>query len=899
MTMTTMSNPFPKGTVVSESIAGLPIYMGESYEQARTQVDIYKENFSARELEHGHAAGIKGRFGSGKTHLTFQLIERFTSDTIRPCKAIYAKLDHVDIVDLYKNHFARKLTDEDLTRLVAMHVESLLRADAAQPESPRQSRGEESLRAVARAEVTRTAKDNPEYVLDLLRNDLLPVSGLGLALDKEIEDTASDKQLGRDFVRAYSRLKDPAYSRMAMRWIRGDVLSKAERDDLGLDIAGIEQPSHAKEAMQFLLDAYRKAGVPILFAIDECERFSVRGTPDDRAAAPGLLKDLAEIFKRTGHFLLVVGADPMWNAMSPDFFDRVKREYIVEARLSPQEATDLIDAYCSVTGKRVSELFEPDAVRILGETSEYNVRRLLHIAHEAFAAASASSSSLVQPEHVIRAADRALNAPDRLSKLHDSIPSVARRLQLGVVKDFQKEQVKFDYALGATDQPSVLVQITQAVHRRDEVNRSREAADAFRAIRAELPNSRTCAVVVGYSTPEVRAGLNDVVDALIVYDEDQFERQFEDVVRAAQKRTGDAHAQPNDAAYAQFQARFDALARERQAELERLTNTVAALQAQITRRSQEEREVRVSDKFRTTVELLREMVKNEQAMALDPYEGEGRYADALRLLDEQREALHRLEVLNAPLTAAQQLVPTIHEYRLMLEVAETDWEKIRTHNLSRTPLQVRDAYRQRLEVLQSLALKHENRHSGPAFTMVPQARRLIVLATGLVAAIYVGYQTYQIRLQQATTVEEYVAAQRSVRDLAGQVVAKGAGGEPRMTAESLATSKFGVDKSAADLRASGVVGQDLDNSYRQTSVTTTALVSGLRNGSAVESNGNDVVAAANAAIEAARSLPTLGQTVWSAIDVGGVQIGLVLIALSLFVLSWPRLIDSLTRMVIR
>jgi hypothetical protein len=285
-------------------------------------------------------------------------------------------------------------------------------------------------------------------------------------------------------------------------------------------------------------------------------------------------------------------------------------------------------------------------------------------------------------------------------------------------------------------------------------------------------------------------------------------------------------------------------------------------------------------------------------MALDPYEGVfGRYADALRLLDEQREALHRIEVLNAPLPAAQQLVSTIHQYRVMLEEAETDWEKIRTHNSSRTPLQVRDEYRQRLEVLQTLALKHENRLNGPTRPFITQAfRRSGVLLTGLLATFYVGYQSYQIRVQQATVAEKYVTAQRSVRDMAGEVVAKGGNVDGKLYADKLATLKFDVDKSVADLRAAGVVYGELEKSYSQTSQTTAALVSGLRNGVSVEQHAGEVVAASNVAIQGARGLPTLGQMIGSAIDVGGVQIGLVLIALSLFALSWPRLVDSLVRM---
>jgi len=451
-------NPFPAGTVVSDSIAPFANYFGHSFADGKARIDIFKESFSEGQPQRS-TMGIRGQFGSGKTHLAFQLADYFTHNT--QSRMIYTKIDHVDFLDLYKNAFARKFDEESLKSVVAMHIAKLLRQKS--PASGVAEVRGMSLTDIAQKEVDNAVKTNPQYVLDLVTEDLLPVSGLGLELDYQIEDSPS---VARDFFKAYSRIKDSNLSKLGVRWIRGEQLTNSEREDLGLDLAAINQPSHAKEAMRFLLEAHRKANIEVLFCVDEFERIAVRGTPQDRAATPGLIKDLAEMFSKTGHIFLLSGIDDAWSAMPADVFDRINRQDIIEMRLTNEECEGLIDQYCTNEKFAVSELFERDSTAFLFEVGGRNPRQVLHIAHHAFQ--STGGKRRIGRADIVEGANKALSDPNRIKSVQENVERVAQNLGLGVQKDRQVGDARYSYVLGPANKPSILVNIMQSIFKEDE-----------------------------------------------------------------------------------------------------------------------------------------------------------------------------------------------------------------------------------------------------------------------------------------------------------------------------------------------------------------------------------------------------------------------------------------------
>ena len=294
-------NPFPSDAVATSSLRGLPDYVTRYALDAEKKIDNFLEDFDGPGQPASLILGIRGRYGSGKTHLALHLSEYLVKTSSEESKmlaiaedssrrrrtttsqVVYTKADRPDLYDIYRNHIVGKLKEKDLKELVAHHYSKLLdqRAETTAPGRTRDS----SLQVATRVVKERSA-DNPQYILDLLRKDLLPVGDLPLEFEAELRDT--EPSASEDFFKAYSKINDIELGLCAVRWIHGDNLSEEEARQLGVTLPRIE-PKYAKQALKFLLNAYRRAGIAFLFCVDEFERFRLpaeSGTEHQQAANP-------------------------------------------------------------------------------------------------------------------------------------------------------------------------------------------------------------------------------------------------------------------------------------------------------------------------------------------------------------------------------------------------------------------------------------------------------------------------------------------------------------------------------------------------------------------------------------------------------------------------------------
>ena len=820
------TNPFPAGTVVSESIAGLPNYRGQTYSAAKRLIDIFKENFPSSTTRVGATMGIRGPFGSGKTHLVFQLAEYFRTSMGIQGKAIYAKTDRADFLDLYTNHFARRFEEQDLKRLAAMHIAVLLRSQrSTRPTDIKAVEIRESLTEIALAGVESAVRENPEFVLSLVSDDLLPVAGLSKQLEDQFEKAS--QEIGLDFFRAYSRIIDPSMSKMAIRWLKGEELSKSERQDLGLELAAIRQPSHAKEAMRYFLRAHANANIPIMFCVDEFERFALRGTPEDRAATPGMLKDLSEMFTKTRHFFLLSGVDRCWNTMPKDFFDRIRGSDIVQMQLEPVEAKKLLQAYCDVVDASLDDVFDPEALPLLLDVSNRNVRRMLHVAHTAFLS---SRQSPVSSADIMAGVDKALSAPDRINKLHDSIRAVAKRLRISVQQGYAHAGVVPDFTLGPPDSPSVAINITSSVFRNDEIDRSRQLAAQVHQIQRDIPAIRTCSIIVGYSSDEVRRQLEQLTDALFVYDEDTFENDFEEFLRAAPllPTAAEARIKTQEEVYARLEKKLDQLETARQAEIDRLTQIVNKLQEEAGAGTEAERVERVGDKVLDIFASLRSVLKKEGEMV----SGGFAYADLLRILDEQRDQLGSLQVLSPQLSDSDY----VSEYRERLDKSEAE-----TMSASGPPAtaQLRQMVRSRWELLDKM--EHLHRSGPPSKQNV--TRRTAFMALAIVGFFISVFAAISVLQSYGNSLSQYQTASAQIRTTASQIMADPAAPEGRKLASGITAAWIQFQDSASDLARRSIAGNAIAKQRDALSELEPQLVSSIRgtfSGSAGETAGNIV-----------------------------------------------------------
>lgn len=506
-------NPFPRKTVVTESIDRVPTYASIAFKEAETKLLEAAHRLSADENRVGAALGLRGKFGSGKTHTCLMLKQSF-AQALPMGKAIYAKIQTANRLDLYRNYIGQNLHPEDFQRLISSHVLVVLQRQGT-------GDGNNTLSRIAEKELHERIEADPNVGIEFVREDLLPAAGLLQSMQRDAEESA--RALAADFSTAYLRIAHPLVGKLATRWLQGNLLTLGEMRDLGVTQPGIEKPEQAWLALRFLLIAFSRAELPLLLCMDEHERVTIRSADEEKKASWGLLKDLAELFVSTGHLLLVSGVSDAWDSLPDDVFARIRRQDVIEVSLDRSEVPKLLRAYAP----HLDKIFGSQALERLYDVGQNNPRRVLDLAHEAYEIWQTDRRPL-GPEAIRDATRFALGDRNRKAGLMDAIEECARLLALTVEKEANFRGVVFDYVLSSSERRRILVQISESAFLLDEIDHGREIIEAQRRLAEEHDRTRTCAVMIGYSSLEVRDALEKAVDRVLVYDEAKFRDDFRD-----------------------------------------------------------------------------------------------------------------------------------------------------------------------------------------------------------------------------------------------------------------------------------------------------------------------------------------------------------------------------------
>jgi hypothetical protein len=510
-------NPFPRKTVVTESIDRVPTYESIAFKEAETKLLEAAHKLSVDEDRVGAALGLRGQFGSGKTHTCLMLKQSFAK-ALPNGKAIYAKIMTANRLDLYRNYIGQNLRPEDFQRLISAHILVVLQRQAAA--------GNDTLSGIAEKELRARIEADPNVGIEFVREDLLPVAGLLQSMQRQAEESA--RSLAADFSTAYLRIADPLVGNLAIHWLQGNLLTLGEMRDLGVTQPGIEKPEQAWLALQFLLIAFSRAEFPLLLCMDEHERVTIRAADEEKKSSWGLLKDLAELFVSTGHVLLVSGVSDAWDSLPDDVFARIRRQDVTEVSLDRSEVPKLLRAYAP----QLDKIFSTQALERLYEVGQNNARRVLGLAHEAYEIKGTERRPL-GPEAIRDATRSALGDRNRKSGLMATVDECAHLLALTVEKEVRFRGVVFDYVLSSSESRRILVQISESAFLLDEIDHGREIIEAQKRLAEEHDRIRTCTIMIGYSSLEVRDALEKVVDRVLVYEETKFRDDFSDFVSRA------------------------------------------------------------------------------------------------------------------------------------------------------------------------------------------------------------------------------------------------------------------------------------------------------------------------------------------------------------------------------
>src|SRR5207253_2514422 len=179
------------------------------FEDAEKKVADFVVGFGSSEKPSYLVLGIRGKYGSGKTHLALQVMDAVSLEYRSKAGAsvlLYAKADKPDLLSVYTEQIAGKLREIDLKTLAAGYYRKVLkqksdaarrrRAEAAGAELATDS-SKQSLPEMAAEAEQKFGTDNPDYILNLARQNLLPADDFLARASKDLSDT--DPALREDF----------------------------------------------------------------------------------------------------------------------------------------------------------------------------------------------------------------------------------------------------------------------------------------------------------------------------------------------------------------------------------------------------------------------------------------------------------------------------------------------------------------------------------------------------------------------------------------------------------------------------------------------------------------------------------------------------------------------------
>ena len=551
-------------------------------------------------------------------------------------KPIYAKtLNARTLLEFYTGVFAANLRLDDFKNLASQHFLKLLKGRTGS-----ESSAHDTVLGVAADQATiNLQQGDQQYLLSLIQADLIPAADLQAEMEREIG--SSEELLLGDLALAYSKVRDPKFGEVAVRWLQGKALSDQEMRDLGAR-SRITTIPDAHHAFKFLLDAYRHAAVPMMLCIDELERSVLTERREPDATGRDLVKDIAEMMVVAGHLLVISGSREAWESLTPDFFGRVSQTDVCDMTLTDSEAADLIHSW---EGPQPSE-FSAAGLSMLVEVTERNPRRLLEVAHHSWELGSASPASQISPECVKEATRRVLGDSTRRE---DALATIARIAETSGIAASQTPRFpEYDRILGTVDSPLAFVKVTASVFKDDEIDHIRPLVEARGRVLQAYPKARTCTVIAGYSSPPILEALRRSGDRVFRFEEPQFSASFQNFVVAIQDRESESNrttsSADEDRKYAELLKNFEQLAAGNKAQVDELRQSLAAGQQE--KQEQLERRFAESsgDKLTGVLEEITSLLGQENDwISKGPY---GAAPEFQRVYDRQRSLVQYAQFLD-------------------------------------------------------------------------------------------------------------------------------------------------------------------------------------------------------------------------------------------------------------
>jgi hypothetical protein len=534
-------NPFPPSAVahISDLRPEALTIKTKAVEQIDTVLDGYlraprsagsgRSGSVAELADTGRVCVIEGDYGTGKTHLAIEILDRVEAARASERMDIqdfYAVAPGGTFLTLYVDLMSRIIgRHEVLARVREIYADIV--ADALRDWPLADTLVQQLQRGVA----------DPLLVIDRYG---LQEGALQEELRQRLRLVTSDETFGRGLM----LLLEPDLRDLAWGWLTGKAPDQVLME-WGVETA-IATDVTAMEALGVIARLYGRGNRRLVLVLDEMERLALRWDRSDAATAQAF-KTLLEVFRGAGAFLVICGLPDM-RAVLPKETGRI--DAVVHPSLLEE---DNVRWYVEQTlrrfrGNRTLEPFTKESIGYLVYLTGGIAREVIRLCYEAYEEALESGHEITVG--LVSKVARRGSPGGGAQRVRVEIGEIllqegwpAERHQ--VLGDPPGVPVDFWIPVGGKGAGCAVV-VTDSVL---EKRQAAQLAAQLRAIRSSAQGRAVLLVVVGYLPGDLRQSLADAVlgGALLVYLPRSFEKDFPGLVRAITDRAGPARVRVAEA----------------------------------------------------------------------------------------------------------------------------------------------------------------------------------------------------------------------------------------------------------------------------------------------------------------------------------------------------------------
>jgi len=442
------------------------------------QWNIKKSDNSGQKVE-PLIVGVKGDYGTGKTHLLLDAaaqVQLGFSSTYQDIAILRVSCLEADPVKWFQTAIGPELKRPFLQSIIVS-----LYAKAGQI-------------VASEAKLTKAAgeklKQDPWSIHTLIKENLLNETGVNHQFEMLLNDACGN--VSEEVRKALAGLVWAETNDISTRWLAGEALKIEELDKLRVS-KNITTESDAGGVLVALAAIHSYLGYPFAIMIDELEHLAHYDMAHKSKQNITWLKRLLEGLANSQILILIAGHWSAWEAQS-DYLDRFSQLRPIElVKLTGMDVLKIVQA-------RVNDLspdmFGMPQAEVIAEIGNGNIRRILSICRVLFHE-SDGFSQLFDREKIRQLSEQIgqrISIEDAMLSVHE----ILEQQRLNVQREATiANGIRFDLIGYSAEQPKVLVNLKHAITQRDQLGYARRFREQIKEVSKLFPNVIGCFISDG------------------------------------------------------------------------------------------------------------------------------------------------------------------------------------------------------------------------------------------------------------------------------------------------------------------------------------------------------------------------------------------------------------------